>query len=275
MVLSDTRGRPVYYVRMKGGDYEGNIALIPTILSTIISKGNLNIEREDFMKWVYKKYPAMSMVIILDSSSSVKMFLKPISKVLRSIYGVAKIMKDRIGLVVMRDKHAETVLHPTSNLNLLIRHIENVEIKGRTPLAQSLAKAFNILKQEREKNKGSNSMIMLISDCFPEPLEFSPEEPFKDPAYISVIKISKILRRYRIPVIVLNPYHYESREGVLAPGTKLAMMIAQLTGGKYIKISRDNISKVKDALFETLLYSSGGKREMMLKFMGMGQMSVV
>jgi hypothetical protein len=67
----------------------------------------------------------------------------------------------------------------------------------------------------------------------------------EEPAYLEAMKVSQDFKREKIPIVVINPTHWEDREGKLKSGTRLGMKIAQISNGRYYGISEKETPSTK------------------------------
>ena len=72
--------------------------------------------------------------------------------------------RDRVGMVVFRGERAKLVLPPTNSVELARKLLRELPTGGRTPLASGLKLAFDIIEQQRRKEKETIPLLVLISD---------------------------------------------------------------------------------------------------------------
>ena len=72
--------------------------------------------------------------------------------------------RDRVGVIVFRDKGAEVVLPFTNSPEMGKKCIENVPTGGRTPLPHGLLLAYKLLKNEKMKHKNMIPLLVVLSD---------------------------------------------------------------------------------------------------------------
>lgn len=186
----------------------------------------------------------MTIVLVIDASSSTRHFLSVVAQAIALLYGNAYRKKDKIGLVEFKENEARILTYPTRNYQLILGNLLKIESSGYTPLASGLEKAFIILKEEHRREREALLCAVLVSDCYPEPLTHKYKEIFEEPAYKEVISVSRLYERTRIPIMVINPYH-----NPLKPGTRLGIMVAQISKGKYFGISEHKTEELSDILY--------------------------
>jgi len=152
------------------------------------------------------------------------------------LYRDAYRKKDKIGVVVFKENEARIIIQPTRNYQLVLGTLVRIGPSGYTPLAPGLEKAFITLKEEWRREKEMVPCVVLVSDCYPEPLTHQYKDLFEEPAYKEVIRVANLYQRAKIPIMVINPYH-GTWGSELKPGTKLGLMVAEISRGRYFGIS--------------------------------------
>ncbi|WP_047865049.1 putative cobaltochelatase [Rubrobacter aplysinae] len=72
--------------------------------------------------------------------------------------------RDRIALISFRADAAETLLPPTSSVDLAAPRLEELPTGGRTPLAAGLERAAEIIFRERLQDRERRPMVVLLTD---------------------------------------------------------------------------------------------------------------
>jgi len=222
---------------------------MPTVKTALLSghyvldKRKLAIAKDDLRMWQLKSKVSMTIVLVIDASSSTRNFLQVLAQAIAIIYRDAYRKKDKIGLIVVKEKEARILIQPTRNYQLVLGKLVKIEASGYTPLASGLEKAFFTLKEARRREKEMLPCVVLVSDCYPEPLTHKYEDHFEEPAYQEVVKAAKLYEREKIPIVVINPYHGVIK-GELKSGTKLGMTIAKITKGRYFGIPEQEVDEM-------------------------------
>jgi magnesium chelatase subunit D len=245
-LTTSTRGRPTSSRKPKAFPEE-NIAIIPTIITALVSRGkgqtkpSVRLEPSDLRVWVRQGRSSVTLVLITDASYSTYHFLPAVSKALSIVYRDAYRNRDRLGLIAFQKNSARIMNHPTNNLRVTLGNLARLSPSGFTPLADGLRKAVEVFKQERRRSPNFIPYAVLISDCFPEPLTHKYADLLEEPAYQETLRISQDFRRAKIPILVVNPAHGKSKSGQLFGGSKLGMKIARISNGTYCGISAKEI----------------------------------
>ncbi|MGC9367763.1 MAG: vWA domain-containing protein [bacterium] len=182
------------------------------------------------------EYESLTLILLVDTSNSVLLFAKSFSVIISSLTSFFHHHKDRIGMIVLQGNQAQIVNHPTHNIRVIIRGLKSLKIKGATPLADGIFKALSTAKISNKKNPGSKSLVVLISDCYPEPLSGNFSDLFEEPAYQNTLLAAGMYKKDKIPLLLINPNFYHENQENYFPGEKLSKKITDLSGGKLIKL---------------------------------------
>ena len=249
-VFSEFRGRAVGY-RKPRGKITGNVAILHSILEACrnsLKRTNayscerslkINVTYSDLLVKVKKYRAPITMMLIVDSSSSTAQYLPGVIRAVSIFYGDASKKQDRIGAVAFRDKKAYILNQPTANLQVVLGNLSRLKPGGHTPLADGLLKAFDILRLEKRRNSEIIAFAVLVSDCHPEPLEPDMNDIFLSTAYQNTLQVARHYAKARIPIIVINPMHILLKKGEPVYGAQLGMQIVEITGGSYFGFEKN------------------------------------
>ncbi len=151
--------------------------------------------------------------------------------------------RDRVGLISISGQQAEILNHPSRNHRVTAKSMMQLSIKGATPLGDGLVKALEMVKIEKTKNPGSKPVIILLSDCFPEPITHRYDDIMDEPMYRHALSASEMIRRRGVSLIIINP-SYRSESYLQAagasfrrtPGERLTNRMIQRSGGLLIPL---------------------------------------
>ncbi|MFH1893184.1 MAG: VWA domain-containing protein [Candidatus Zixiibacteriota bacterium] len=239
-VASATTGRNTRIVEYRKG--RNRLAALQTILNAVsnghydLASREISINDRDMVGWKRLEYESLVLVLLVDVSKSTWPFIKVFKEVLASLTNYFNRHNDRIGLISLQGKQALIYSHPTHNFRVVARGLSRLDFHGETPLADGLAKSLSMAKLEKSKNPGSRSVVILLSDCYPEPITCELENKLDEPAYRNSINAAAPYKKAKVLLLVINPA-FESAEGTL-PGEVLSKRIADASGGKLIKLFR-------------------------------------
>lgn len=150
------------YIRAQESSAPASIAVLPTLKKAIAGTGELTVLPEHLMEKVRCGRGERLFIVVLDSSSSMRMdkkvrLAKTLSwQVLKSSYE----KRNRLALIVFRGDEARLLAQPTRNYDRVQELLEKLPSGGKTPLTPALAKAFELAK----KQERAAATIVLISD---------------------------------------------------------------------------------------------------------------
>ncbi|MDN7120380.1 magnesium chelatase subunit D family protein [Nocardioides sp. ChNu-153] len=72
--------------------------------------------------------------------------------------------RDKVGLVTFRGLEAEVALPPTGSIDVAARRLDALPAGGRTPLAEGLIAAADVLRRERLRDPRRRPLLVLVTD---------------------------------------------------------------------------------------------------------------
>ncbi len=138
-------------------------------------------------------------------------------------------------MITFNDDIAQIFHFPTLNVKQVIGSINEIEAKGQTPLGEGLNLAVNVFSKDQYKIPGMKNLIILISDCFPEPLEGGHKDLLDEPSYKLVISAAEKIKCERIGFIIINPAAKDKVE--VNWGKKLVKKITDIINAKYVEVN--------------------------------------
>ena len=157
-----TEGRRGLYIRAQKSQNPQTIAIDATIRTAIKETGELEILPEHIMEKVRAGKGKSLYIILLDSSSSMRMDRK--IKLTKSLaYNLLKRsyeQRSRVALLAFRGNNASLLVPPTRDVTRIEDALENLPTGGKTPLTPALYQALQLAK----KSTSERPIIILISD---------------------------------------------------------------------------------------------------------------
>ncbi|MBN2362906.1 VWA domain-containing protein [candidate division WOR-3 bacterium] len=246
MVKNTVTGRNFLLTKYKEG--ENSPAFYPTLLNRLLvnefREGKKAITKKDLLGWQKSSHQSLNMILVVDVSSSVINFVKAFSRIINSLTVYFNKNKDRIGVISLQGHQAKILNHPTHNYKVVSKSLLSLKVHGRTPLSDGLLKSLDMARLEKFRNKGSLSLVVLLSDCYPEPLTGKFRNIFDEPAYRNSLSAAKLFRKAKIGLLLINPNfkHTETQKEKYFPGEKLSEFIVENAGGKLVKLMSSAIS---------------------------------
>ncbi|MCU1640087.1 MAG: chlD [Nocardia sp.] len=72
--------------------------------------------------------------------------------------------RDKVAVITVRGQDAELVLPPTSSVDIAVRRLADLRTGGKTPLAQGLLKAREVIARERIRDPHRRPMLVMLTD---------------------------------------------------------------------------------------------------------------
>jgi len=72
--------------------------------------------------------------------------------------------RDRVGVVTFRDRAAEIALPPTGSVDVAAKRLDDLPAGGRTPLAEGLLKAAEVVRRERLRDPSRRPLLVVVTD---------------------------------------------------------------------------------------------------------------
>ena len=258
IVTSSSKGRYAYYQLPKKRPWD--VALVPTLRAASPfqrmrkADGVSIVVKPEDLRMKIKEYRApFSIVLLVDMSFSMATSLVNIGRAIFSLHRSVYRRRDRVSLIVFKGKDAVVLQQPTTNLNMAVGRLRNVETSDFTPMATGLLRAWRLLRLEKQRNKDVIPMLIIVSDgianvSLSQPVSATSRKNYLSEAQADVIDMARILKRDGIRVIVINTSHRRQE----IPGdlfrkissslewytpTELMLKLAQVTDGSYYGLS--------------------------------------
>ncbi|OFZ47538.1 MAG: hypothetical protein A2381_10130 [Bdellovibrionales bacterium RIFOXYB1_FULL_37_110] len=253
-------GRPVKIIKHVVG--KTRIASYGTIKNAItlgkydFNQKVLKISKHEFMGELRSEKESMTLILAIDVSNSTLTSIMLFCDVLDSLTKYFRKNNDRIGLIAIKDNKAQVLNYPSHNFKVVLRGMRSLKVSGTTPLYDGLKVALEMAKTEKRIKPGSKSLVILLSDCFPEPLTHKFKDVFDEPAYQNVVRQAGKFKKDKIQLLIIKPRYnvIQNQKRLETSGDKLAMEMIRKSGGKCIDIEanlgdsgiRINFTEAKD-----------------------------
>ncbi|MCB5265741.1 MAG: VWA domain-containing protein [Candidatus Cloacimonetes bacterium] len=225
-----SNGKPDLYQSLKAAIMEGSFSREPF---------HIEIASRHFRYPVYQQKQNFNIMLVLDISNSVKWILKFMEKIIAMLTAQACAAKDKLGLIIFNDDRAQIRHYPTSNIRQIVGTINTLSPKGKTPLAQGVKLALQTLQHSRFQVTGMANAIVLLSDCFPEPITGEYPDQMDEPACQELLHVADRVADAKIKLLILNPSvrstpHYEKLIGF-----RLGTLAAERANGSFLNLVAD------------------------------------
>lgn len=185
----------------------------------------ISIQKDDIRVKIREKRIGTHILFVVDSSGSmgVNKRMKAVKGAIFSLLQDAYEKRDRVGLVAFRKNRAEELLSMTRSIELAKKQLEKLYTGGKTPLAEGLLKAYQLLQQAKKKDKEIFPLLVLVSDGR---ANVSLHE--KDPVEES-LEIAKKIKKEGIRCIVID-----TEEGFVL--LEMAKKLSEAMGAEYYRL---------------------------------------
>src|SRR6266581_3637009 len=167
----DRRGR---YVRAEPKAKVNDLAIDATVRAAAPMQKDrgrregerLLLEREDLRQKVRERKVGNLIVFVVDASASMdaEQRMAATKGAILSLLQDAYVRRDRVAVVIFKNRTAEVVLRPTSSVSLARRRLEKLSVGGTTPLTHGLMAGYKVVKTELLRDPTIRPLLVLISD---------------------------------------------------------------------------------------------------------------
>ena len=126
----------------------------------------IRVTLEDLRVWHRRVRSGACVLFVLDASGSmgVARRMRATKAAVLALLGDAYRRRDRVGLVVCRGARAELAMPFTRSIERARQLLNELPTGGRTPLADGLAVALQVLSRERWRSPGAPLLLVLVTD---------------------------------------------------------------------------------------------------------------
>jgi magnesium chelatase subunit D len=130
------------------------------------SRGRLLLRPNDLRRAVREGREANLVVFVVDTSGSMaaRERMHQVKTAILSLLLDAYRRRDRVGVVTFRDRAAEIALPPTGSVDIAAKRLADLPAGGRTPLAEGLTKAAEVVRRERLRDPSRRPLLVIVTD---------------------------------------------------------------------------------------------------------------
>jgi magnesium chelatase subunit D len=130
------------------------------------SSGRLLLRPTDLRRAVREGREANLVVFVVDTSGSMaaRERMHQVKTAILSLLLDAYRRRDRVGVVTFRDRSAEIALPPTGSIDIAAKRLDGLPAGGRTPLAEGLMKAAEVVRRERLRDPSRRPLLVVVTD---------------------------------------------------------------------------------------------------------------
>ncbi len=209
----------------------------------------LKLEPWDLREKIRESRVGNLVVFLVDSSGSmgVRQRMVAAKGAVISLLMDAYQRRDRVAMIAFRGTTSEVVLPPTDSPRLAQQRLDNLPTGGRTPMAQALADAQKLIRQQRQRSPDTPPLLVVVSDCRANVglrNGIQDADPFEQ-----ALRVCESLRQDEVQSIALDPAPRSNR-------FRLAQRIADTLGGEYIPLDELRATAISSAVRRAQLLDS-------------------
>src|SRR5436309_1718764 len=201
----DRRGR---YVRAEPKEKVSDLAIDATVRAAAPMQrergrqhgDRLVLERQELRRKVRERNLDNVIVFVVDASASMdaEQRMAATKGAILSLLQDAYVRRDRVAVVIFKNRTAEVVLRPTSSVSLAQRRLERLSVGGTTPLTHGLMAGFKVIKTELMRDPTVRPLLVLISDGRGN-ISMFKEEPL-----VEAQKVAQLILSEKIDALVID-----------------------------------------------------------------------
>ncbi|MGH7883118.1 MAG: VWA domain-containing protein, partial [Candidatus Dormibacteraceae bacterium] len=203
--IQDQRGR---YVRAEARERVTDLAVDATIRAAApyqLGRGRssgqrLRLEGYDLQQKIRQRKVGHLVVFAVDASASMdaEQRMTATKGAVLSLIQDVYVRRDRVAVVVFKNRSAEVVLQPTASVRLAMRKLERLSVGGTTPLTHGLVTAHQLIKTELRRDSSLRPLLVLISDGRGN-ISMFREEPV-----VEAGRVAEMIRSQQIESLVID-----------------------------------------------------------------------
>ena len=160
----------------------------------------LILERDDLRQKVRERKVGNLIVFVVDASASMdaEQRMAATKGAILSLLQDAYVRRDRVAVVIFKNRSAEVVMRPTSSVSLARRRLEKLSVGGTTPLTHGLMAGYKVVKTELLRDPTIRPLLVLISDGRGN-ISMFKEEPL-----VEAQKVAALIESEKIDCLVID-----------------------------------------------------------------------
>lgn len=166
------KGRGGRYVKSVLTSFDRDIAIDATLRASAPYQNmrgrtdRVLIEQDDLRFRQRERKMGHLVLFVVDGSGSMGVQQRMIETkgAIQSILMDCYQKRDQVAMIVFRKDHAETVLPPTSSVELAAKRLSDLPVGGKTPLAAGLLEAHRVVRRVSLRDPEKRIIIVLITD---------------------------------------------------------------------------------------------------------------
>ena len=201
----------------------------------------LKLEPWDLRQKVRESRVGNLVVFLVDSSGSMGAHQRMVAVkgAVMSLLMDAYQRRDRVAMIAFRGTTSKVVLPPTDSPRLAQQCLDKLPTGGRTPMAQALADAQRLIRQQRSRSPDTPPLLAVVSDCRAN-VGIQNGSRSSDP-FEEALRVCEGLKMDKVHSIVLDPTPSSNRFG-------LVRRVAEELGGEYVPLDELRATAISAAI---------------------------
>lgn len=131
-----------------------------------IVEGIVDFRPEDLRGSLRRGKEANLIVFVVDTSGSMAALsrVRAVTSTITSMLSDAYQRRDKVAVIAVNGNKPTLVLNPTNSVELAQQRLKDMPMGGRTPLAEGLLMAKDLMERERRKEPGRRALMIVMTD---------------------------------------------------------------------------------------------------------------
>jgi magnesium chelatase subunit D len=128
--------------------------------------GRLRLGAADLRRSIREGREGNLVIFVVDASGSMaaRDRMSAVGGATLSLLRGAYQRRDKVAVVTFRGQQAQMLLPPTSSVHIASRRLAHFDTGGKTPLAQGLLAARDVVVREKARDRARRSLVVILTD---------------------------------------------------------------------------------------------------------------
>jgi magnesium chelatase subunit D len=128
--------------------------------------GRVSVVPDDVRRAIREGREGNLVIFVVDASGSMaaRDRMAAVGGATLSLLRDAYQRRDKVAVITFRGQQADLVLPPTSSVHIASRRLARFDTGGKTPLAQGLLAARDVVLRERARDRARRSLVVVLTD---------------------------------------------------------------------------------------------------------------
>lgn len=128
--------------------------------------GRMSVSADDVRRAIREGREGNLVIFVVDASGSMaaRDRMAAVGGATLSLLRDAYQRRDKVAVITFRGQQAHVVLPPTSSVHIASRRLASFDTGGKTPLAQGLLTARDLVVRERARDRARRALVVILTD---------------------------------------------------------------------------------------------------------------